>query len=846
MLVFPVILLTLVGLSSQQQCAAPLTVRLTAIDQWSGTLEGVKYSGPKVADTIILPARSTDRVQDITVWDQRGKVLVAIAVTTSNPRANGFIASVSWNGIQIPASLTGTPDSRWKYTAAASQAKAGWDTKWDFDDSNWKFARDNFACSSLASTVNDEGTNFEDYVTANGVREDGQTAKARWVGQNACGSQITVYYRLTLDLTSWNKPTTCYDSNDFRSKLGLAHPFLAYEIGTRTSNTKLMTIRMTADNEWDIYFAGKSVVGPRDKDYGGYPYAWSRVTDINMNVVPGKYVFAIHAKDYGTLRAFIASLVYDGKLFAVTDWSAKWKIIARNSAPSAGWNTDLNYDDSSWSTVDGNLICKNQSPWRDVQPIVSIWGGCPQWMWFPNCNSDTTYTDVYIRFVVDLTDTQPKEFVACPASLTTSWASIRTSTTTRVTTTTTTTPRTTTTTPRTTTTTTTTTTPSTTPSTTTTTTTTPSTTPTTTTTTTTTTPNTTPSTTTTTPITTTTSTTESTTTTSTTETPIISTTESVTITTPVYESTTESATATVPVESTIVAETTTAVETTTTVVESTPLVETTHLPTTTAVESTTVVETTLLPTTTAVESTTVVETTLLPTTESSSTSQETSLETVISTAVETTSFAETTSAVETTLLPETTTTVSSSSSDVTTPSTSSDDETTIQTTPVETTSSEYVYESEYFVAGTTTPIVFTEPVVVIRSSRTRSTRSSSGDSQETGVYYYYDDEQPGGNSGTRNNLNNPQQLSDDADVQNVTGIAAAGSLIPIALIGAVLGFLIFRRAQKTKAYEDMMLKNLGIGNMNPLYGDQDQFVENPLFTSPNEARARKTMSVAIS
>jgi len=68
----------------------------------------------------------------------------------------------------------------------------------------------------------------------------------------------------------------------------------------------------------------------------------------------------------------------------------------------------------------------------------------------------------------------------------------------------------------------------------------------------------------------------------------------------------------------------------------------------------------------------------------------------------------------------------------------------------------------------------------------------------------------------------------------VGGVAAAGSLVPVAIIGAAIGFLVFRRAQQSRTFEEILSKNLGLGMMNPLYDNQINFEENPLFLKPEE------------
>jgi hypothetical protein len=136
-------------------------------------------------------------------------------------------------------------------------------------------------------------------------------------------------------------------------------------------------------------------------------------------------------------------------------------------------------------------------------------------------------------------------------------------------------------------------------------------------------------------------------------------------------------------------------------------------------------------------------------------------------------------------------------------------------------------------------------VVIVRSSRRSNSDSSSktrGNSESSVVYYYYEGETPAPGSNGRGNGNSNGQQQQLVDGEESTaaagGIAAASSLIPVALIGAALGYLVFRRAQSSKSFEEMLNKNLGLGMMNPLYDDQAMFNDNPLFVKPQEQTER--------
>ena len=99
-----------------------------------------------------------------------------------------------------------------------------------------------------------------------------------------------------------------------------------------------VNIQVCADNEHKTYFNGGFISSAA---------AWWSVQSFNVNVVPGKNVIAIRARDWGGWWGVSATLNWPGCVNMTTAEVSKWKCT---TSPGSGW-TNINYDDSSWPTA---------------------------------------------------------------------------------------------------------------------------------------------------------------------------------------------------------------------------------------------------------------------------------------------------------------------------------------------------------------------------------------------------------------------------------------------------------------------------------------------------------------
>jgi hypothetical protein len=333
-------------------------------------------------DTTIVPFRPIDFPQEWSIYVPRRRFV--LSVTAQNPSGNepmAFMAAASYNGILLRNTVTGSAQSEWK-EAIGTSPSGNWVLSSLYDDSTgWNKAQT--VCTANPA-VNAFKIQYGDFI--GGVSSP--AASPKWVRYNACSNATLVYFRVVVDLTTLPEPA-CSDANSLANLTAFSSfPFQSFDIGLRTVDSKLMQIRITADNFWKLYMAGIGISGPGELSRENSVFNWKRITDLNFYLKPDKYLFAIRASDSGVIRSFITSIIYDGKMFAVSDGLSQWKITNNSTLASSGWNTDYNFDDSAWQPVSSAFTCSNYPEWGNIQNIFASFGtaetgySCPQFMWY--------------------------------------------------------------------------------------------------------------------------------------------------------------------------------------------------------------------------------------------------------------------------------------------------------------------------------------------------------------------------------------------------------------------------------------------------------------------------------
>ena len=179
MLILFILLVLILGpiAHAQQRCHAPLTVRMTGLNSFVGEIAR-RYPTSDWEDDerrfnqfdswdIPVPETPLDRITDNTVWLPARPWVIAFTFTVPANTRSGFIASVSYNGRQIPRSTTGSIDSEWKFTTndALASAGSGWNNLPTFNDAAWSSAGPNFVGSGFPIR-NSEGYEFINYVSS--------------------------------------------------------------------------------------------------------------------------------------------------------------------------------------------------------------------------------------------------------------------------------------------------------------------------------------------------------------------------------------------------------------------------------------------------------------------------------------------------------------------------------------------------------------------------------------------------------------------------------------------------------------------------------------------------------
>ncbi|RLC36518.1 hypothetical protein DRH27_05105 [Candidatus Falkowbacteria bacterium] len=132
----------------------------------------------------------------------------------------------------------------------------------------------------------------------------------------------------------WGPPDN-WCPNNIRPKVDISN------IETYTYDCTDVNIQICADNAHNTYFNGNFVGSAAD---------WHIVTPYSIALIPGENVIAVQAIDWGVIYGVSVKINWTcSEPMPPVDTSSisDWKCTA---SPGSGW-TDINYDDSSWSSA---------------------------------------------------------------------------------------------------------------------------------------------------------------------------------------------------------------------------------------------------------------------------------------------------------------------------------------------------------------------------------------------------------------------------------------------------------------------------------------------------------------
>lgn len=130
-------------------------------------------------------------------------------------------------------------------------------------------------------------------------------------------------------------------------------------------------LNIQADDTFSATFAGVSIPDTR--------WGWGYLQTYTVDLEPGQYLFASSAKDNSGYAFFAVSATVDGLFLGQTDNSG---VFRGSVSVAAGWNTNLNYDDSAWTVLTINCGTTAVGIWSNVNGVQTQAVG----FWLPNCN----------------------------------------------------------------------------------------------------------------------------------------------------------------------------------------------------------------------------------------------------------------------------------------------------------------------------------------------------------------------------------------------------------------------------------------------------------------------------
>lgn len=240
-------------------------------------------------------------------------------------------------------------------------SSVGWNTNYSWDDSAF-----------VPVTVANYETPYWFYTGIALPLSTGAPAFWLWGGSSGVNTrQNTIIYRVKL-------PNMTYNS-------ALVPLFIA----TPTSGKYLLEVQSAANLYASIYINGTVYASTTG-------FSASAVLSNKQYVNDGPLLIAFQIESLGTTGGLMASVLLNGIGIAATGDASNWKVsYSYTGSPlPVGWNTDVNFDTSNWSSFVGTCPAAN-SPLGQFQTGMSVNGTLPNLVWGPTCSSLISTITVY-------------------------------------------------------------------------------------------------------------------------------------------------------------------------------------------------------------------------------------------------------------------------------------------------------------------------------------------------------------------------------------------------------------------------------------------------------------------
>ena len=108
-----------------------------------------------------------------------------------------------------------------------------------------------------------------------------------------------------------------------------------------------------------------------------------RILQADYNVVPGRYLLAVHGRDAAAPRRdtaaphfLLVGAYVDYWPYLMTDAAGSMKIYTGAGVPPAGWNTNIDFDDSSWASLSTTHLQNQGALFQMMPSYISMFGSC--------------------------------------------------------------------------------------------------------------------------------------------------------------------------------------------------------------------------------------------------------------------------------------------------------------------------------------------------------------------------------------------------------------------------------------------------------------------------------------
>ncbi|KAJ3176164.1 hypothetical protein HK101_010496 [Irineochytrium annulatum] len=184
----------------------------------------------------------------------------------------------------------------------------------------------------------------------------------------------------------------------------LPNAFLALAALSAAAASKV-DIFLNIDNDFVLTFNGGS---PKVDATAPPPqlYNWQFTNHFTYTVADDEpLILGINATDYGVIAGIAGVVLVDGKVYAATH-ALDDRLLFSQKVISSDWNSNLLYDDSTWSTIASGAVstaCNDAYKWGDVITRLESAAKVPASVgvgmaWPGGCHN--VFTNTFVRLVI--------------------------------------------------------------------------------------------------------------------------------------------------------------------------------------------------------------------------------------------------------------------------------------------------------------------------------------------------------------------------------------------------------------------------------------------------------------